>query len=69
MENIIRIIYCKDCQKDIPIEELVDGTIVVRCPRCIGECIICDCHLVKECFPDTPHVRVRHPDDGQEIAS
>lgn len=68
MENNTRIIFCNECFQDIPIEELDDGTVIVHCPKCVGECIICDCHLVKECFPDVPKVKVRHPDDGQEIS-
>ena len=68
MNTIMRTIYCKDCKDDIPIEELEDGTVVVNCPKCIGECTICHCHLVDECFPDTPNVRVQHPDDKQEQA-
>lgn len=65
MNNIFKTIYCDECKKDIPIEELEDGTIIVHCPRCVGECMLCDCHLVKECFPDTPGVKVQHPDDGR----
>ena len=66
MSDILRTVYCNECKKDIPIEELEDGTIVVRCPKCVGECMLCDCHLVKECFAETPGVRVRHPDNGKD---
>lgn len=65
VERIVKTIFCEDCQEDIPIEELEDGTVIVHCPKCIGECMLCQCHLVNECFPDTPKVKLRHPDDGQ----
>lgn len=56
------IIYCIECQKEIQIEHLEDDSIIVLCPQCIGECMICDCHLVQECFSDVKNVKVIHPD-------
>lgn len=50
--------FCKECDKDIPIEKLEDGTIVIHCPKCTGECITCGCHLVKECFSNVKNVRI-----------
>jgi hypothetical protein len=60
MEDIPDKIYCEECRKDIAIESLDDGSIVIHCPKCIGECSLCDCHLVSQCFSDTPKVVVRH---------
>lgn len=60
--------YCKECDKDIPIERLEDGTIIIQCPHCVGECITCGCHLVEECFSDAPGIqllRTKHQSDGQ----
>lgn len=65
MENIPDKIFCEDCKKDIPIETLEDGTIVIHCPKCTGECSLCDCHLVKQCFSDEPRVEIRHLPDQQ----
>lgn len=58
------IIYCTECQKEITIEHLEDGSIIVRCPKCIGECLTCDCHLAQECFSGEENVKVVHPDTG-----
>ncbi|MFQ6113902.1 MAG: hypothetical protein ACE5NG_07405 [bacterium] len=66
MNNILKTIYCDECKKDIPVEELDDGSIVIHCPKCIGECMLCDCHLAKECFPEAPSVRVQHPGNGKK---
>lgn len=66
MNNLLRSIYCDDCKKDIPVEELEDGSIVIHCPKCIGECTVCDCHLAKVCFSDAPGVRIQPPDNGKE---
>ena len=53
-------VFCEECKKDIDVEELSDGTIVIHCPKCVGECAVCDCHLVQECFSDKPRVKVKH---------
>jgi hypothetical protein len=50
--------YCKECDKNIPVERLEDGTIIIHCPHCKGECLICGCHLVDECFGDAPKVNL-----------
>jgi hypothetical protein len=54
--------YCAECKTDIPVGHFDDGTIIVYCPRCIGECLTCDCHLAQECFADAPSVKVIHPE-------
>ncbi len=60
MENRFKTIFCSECNIDIPIEELEEGAILVHCPKCTGECLTCECHLVSECFSDTPNVKVIH---------
>ena len=67
-DNIKRLIltreetmYCSECKADIPIDYFEDGTVIVNCPKCIGECVTCDCHLAQECFSDKPQVQVIHP--------
>lgn len=59
MSNPRSTIYCSECAADIPYERLADGTVVIHCPKCIGECAVCDCHLVKTCF-EREGVVVRH---------
>lgn len=54
-------LYCSECRNNIPISYFEDGTIIVHCPKCIGECMSCDCHLARECFADAPRVHVIHP--------
>lgn len=54
-------IYCEECAQTIPIEHTPDGTIIVHCPSCTGECMTCDCHLVKTCFTQEEKIHVRHP--------
>lgn len=54
-------IYCEECGKDIPVEVIDDGTFLVYCPKCTGECVICDCHLVRECLSDGSKVEFHDP--------
>ena len=60
MDNVIRQIYCDDCQRDINVEELPDGSVLIHCPRCVGECMVCECHLKEKCFRDVPGAKVKH---------
>lgn len=53
------MLYCKECQRDIPVEETEDGTVIILCPKCIGECAACDCHLAADCFSSSVQVIVR----------
>ena len=61
-----RTIFCEVCKQDIKVEETEEGTLIVHCPNCSGECMICDCHLVKTCFTDAEKIMVRHPSNGKE---
>lgn len=64
-----QIIFCEVCKKDIEVEETEDGTLIVHCPSCTGECMVCDCHLVKTCFTDAEKIMVRHPSGGKEVST
>lgn len=66
MDNKIRNIYCDECNHEIPVEELEDGTILIHCPKCTGECLVCDCHLVSKCFSDSDKVKLIHKDEKTE---
>ncbi len=65
MVNIYKTIFCSECSKEIPVEKLDDGTILIHCPKCNGECLTCDCHLVSECFSASPSVKVIHDDSNE----
>ncbi len=62
MNNTYKTIFCSECNKEIPFEKVGDGVIIIHCPRCTGECLTCDCHLVSECFSATPNVKVIRDD-------
>jgi hypothetical protein len=62
MENPTYFLFCDECKKDILCEKMSDGTTVVHCPKCIGECLTCECHLANNCFEPGLRVIVNHPD-------
>lgn len=68
MEEYWDTIYCDECEQDIPVEELQNGSVIVHCPRCIGECLSCECYLVAACFPNRPRVTVIHPDESSSLS-
>lgn len=43
-------IYCDECQTHVPCVRLEPGVWEVQCPRCVGECAVCGCHLADYCF-------------------
>ena len=65
MDNNFKTIFCSECNKEIPFEKVGDGVIIIHCPRCNGECLTCDCHLVSECFSDSPNVKIIHDDSNK----
>ena len=67
--EIYKTIFCEECGKDIQIERTPEGVLVVLCPNCSGECMVCDCHLVKTCFSDEEKLLVRHPDKNGRVTS
>lgn len=42
--------YCDECGKHVPCVRLGAGVWEVQCPRCVGECGLCGCHLAGHCF-------------------
>ncbi len=42
--------YCEECKKHVPCIRLEPGVWEVQCPRCVGECALCGCHLAGYCF-------------------
>ncbi len=60
-------IYCDECHTHVPCLRLEPGVWEVQCPRCIGECAVCGCHLADYCFGKNGvaariHMRVvKHP--------
>ncbi len=59
-------IFCDECQEHIPCLRLEPGVWEVQCPRCVGECGLCGCHLVGYCFgkgkaPVRTHMHVVKP--------
>lgn len=52
-----KVIFCEMCEKEIPVEELENGTLVIYCPNCTGECVTCDCYLARDCFSDRSTIR------------
>jgi hypothetical protein len=58
-------IYCEECKSNIPIVRTEEGTTIICCPKCSGECIVCDCHLAQSCFSKEEKVIVRHAPDPE----
>jgi hypothetical protein len=52
-------LYCDECKRHVPIEHQEDGSIIIHCPKCIGECAVCDCHLAARCFESSSRVLLR----------
>ncbi len=46
----IDYIFCDECQEHVPCVRLEPGVWEVQCPRCVGECALCGCHLSGYCF-------------------
>ncbi len=42
--------YCWECKKHVPCIRLEPGVWDVQCARCVGECMLCDCHLAGYCL-------------------
>lgn len=66
MESQNKTVYCDECKKDIPVETLEDGTVIIHCPKCTGECVVCDCTLAVKCFSDVKNVKVLHLENDKE---
>jgi hypothetical protein len=66
MTNPMRTMYCRECTSDVPVEELPDGSVLIHCPKCVGECMACDCYLAANCFDSSIRIEVRQPANGRE---
>lgn len=42
--------FCSECRKHVPCVRIEPGVWEVLCPRCVGECGLCSCHLAGYCF-------------------
>lgn len=66
-------IYCDECDEHVPCLRLEPGVWEVQCPRCVGECAVCGCHLADYCFGSGGvaakiHMRVvKRPDDEPPV--
>ena len=50
LQHNVDYIYCEECRKHVPCMRLEPGVWEVQCPRCVGECALCGCHLAGYCF-------------------
>lgn len=66
MTNPMKAMHCKECGENIPVEELPDGSVLIHCPKCVGECVACNCYLAANCFDQAVRVEVRQPTTGSE---
>jgi hypothetical protein len=58
--------YCEACKEYVPIEWLPGGTVLIHCPRCTGECLVCNCHLAEKCFSEGLRVKLLRPDTDNQ---
>lgn len=42
--------YCDECKMHVPCIRVEPGVWEVQCSNCVGECALCQCHLVNYCF-------------------
>ncbi len=43
-------VYCDECKIHVACIPLEPGVWEVQCPKCVGECSMCHCHLATHCF-------------------
>ncbi len=43
-------VWCDECKVHVACIPLQPGVWEVQCPKCVGECSICHCHLATHCF-------------------
>jgi hypothetical protein len=54
--------YCDECGEHVPCIRHEPGVWEIQCPRCVGECALCQCHLAGACFGQgTPIMMVKPP--------
>ena len=67
LQQNVDYFYCVECKKHIPCIRLEPGVWEVQCARCVGECMLCDCHLAGYCLgkgkiPVKTHMYVVKPE-------
>lgn len=50
MQQKVDYFYCDVCEVHVPCVRLEPGVWEVQCPKCVGECATCGCHLANHCF-------------------
>ena len=50
MKHNVDYFYCDECKKHVPCIRLEPGVWEVQCSECVGECVLCGCHLAETCF-------------------
>jgi hypothetical protein len=50
LKHDVDYIYCQECKHHVPCIRVEPGVWEVQCPRCVGECALCGCHLAGYCF-------------------
>ena len=50
LKQNVDYIYCEECKHHVPCIRVEPGVWEVQCPRCVGECALCGCHLAGYCF-------------------
>ena len=62
--------FCDECQEHVPCVRQQPGVWEIRCPRCVGECMACECHLSTYCFGKASTMKmVLMPAPGSRRAS
>lgn len=50
LEPNVDYFYCEKCEMHVACIRLEPGIWEVQCPKCVGECAVCGCHLASSCF-------------------
>jgi hypothetical protein len=50
LQEKVDYFYCEECKEHIPCLRIEPGVWEVQCAKCIGECVVCGCHLAHYCF-------------------
>jgi len=54
--------WCDACHKKVRVERHENGPVVVHCPKCVGECALCECRLAEACFRSGEEVTAKRGD-------
>jgi hypothetical protein len=50
LQQKVDYFYCEECKMHVPCIRVQPGVWEVQCSRCVGECMVCVCHLADFCF-------------------